>query len=203
MKQVLALLAALAAAACLTACTAGTNGSSSGAAAGQSSAAQSSQQAADGIKTGLGSVISLKKSAGATAETGPAAQADVTMCAASFDSSGKIVSVQFDMAQCRVAFDKEGAVTTDLAAGVRTKRQIGDDYGMKAASGIQKEWYEQADALQHWMVGKTVEQVTGMKTVEKDEAHPKVPDEQDLKSSVTISVGDFLEALQDAYNNAR
>jgi hypothetical protein len=36
-----------------------------------------------------------------------------------------------------------------------TKRGKGDAYGMKAASSIKKEWYEQADAFDSYAVGKT------------------------------------------------
>lgn len=75
---------------------------------------------------------------------------------------------------------------------------------MKAASSIGKEWYEQAEALEAWCVGKTVAEVVGMPTYDKgDGHHTQVPDDVDLKSGCTIDVGSFLEAIQAAANNAK
>ena len=60
------------------------------------------------------------------------------------------------------------------------------------------EWYEQAAALEEYMIGKTVTEVLEMPTVERDASHTAVPDVEELKSSVTITVGDYLEALEKA-----
>ena len=53
------------------------------------------------------------------------------------------------------------------------------------------------------MTGKTVDEVLGMKVYEKDADHPRVPDEEDLKSSVTISIGPQLDALKKAYDSIK
>lgn len=152
-------------------------------------------------KTGVGIVITLDDSRGATEEKPARAQAEVTVCAASFEEDGKIVSVRFDVAEPGVDFDKEGALTTDLTEAIETKRQQGDAYGMKGVSGIGKEWYQQVDALEEWMVGKSAEEVLGMKTSTQNES--EYADEADLTSSVTIAVGEFLDALQAAYDDAQ
>ena len=81
---------------------------------------------------------------------------------------------------------------------------LGDGYGMKAASGIGKEWFEQAEALEDWCVGKTVEEVVTMPTYDKgDGRHTQVPDDVDLKTGCTIDMGSFLNALQEAADNAK
>ena len=69
---------------------------------------------------------------------------------------------------------------------------------MKGVSGIGKEYFEQAKALTDWMTGKTVEEVLAMPTYERDANHTACPDVEDLKSSVTITVGDYLKALEEA-----
>ena len=75
---------------------------------------------------------------------------------------------------------------------------------MKAASGIGKEWFEQAEALEDWCVGKTVEEVVTMPTYDKgDGRHTQVPDDVDLKTGCTIDMGSFLNALQKAADNAK
>ena len=143
-------------------------------------------------KTGLGTVVSLAKSTSATADAEGLAQTDNVMLAATFDETGKIVGVVIDTAQIKINVDAKGAVTTDTAAELKTKNELGDEYGMKKASGIGKEWYEQAAALAQWMIGKTVDEVSGMALTEG------VPADADLASSVTIHVTDYIAALQKA-----
>ncbi len=74
---------------------------------------------------------------------------------------------------------------------------------MKKVSEIEKEWYEQAEALQEWMVGKTVDEITGLKVKERDENHKAVPDVPELTSTVTMTVEDYLEVVQRAFDNKR
>lgn len=152
--------------------------------------------------TGLGSVTSVSVTP-ATAEKAGSVSVNTTMCAVTLDDAGKIVAVRFDVVQPKGAFDAAGAAA-DFDAAPKTKVEKGEEYGMKVASAIGKEWFEQAAALEDWCVGKTVEEVCGMKTFDRgDGHHTMVPDEADLKSSVTVSVGDYLEALKKAAANAK
>lgn len=164
---------------------------------------------ADGAiaKLGLGQITTIGKSRdlGKDAdgkEILPLGQVDTIMVAAGFDKDGKVVSVTIDNAQTKVDFDAALQVTSDLAAEGKTKVELGADYGMIKGSAIGKEWFEQIAELEKWMVGKTIEEVVGMKTVEKDASHPAVPDEAELTSLVTVSVEGYLAALEEAYNNA-
>jgi len=74
---------------------------------------------------------------------------------------------------------------------------------MKVASAIGKEWFEQIDALEKYSVGKAAKDVIGMATYKKDDAHTAVPDVAELKSSCTMTVGDYLLALEKAVANAK
>jgi len=156
-------------------------------------------------KTGLASIISIEKSKDVSTKDGaPVAgltQSDVIMAAVTIGDDGKIISVDIDTAQVKVNFDATGKVTTDKTAMLKTKRELGDAYGMKAASGIKKEWYEQMNALETWMVGKTIEQVKAMKVVDSDGS--KIADEADLKTSVTVGVEDFIAVVEKAVANAK
>lgn len=155
------------------------------------------------VLTGFGTDISVKSSKNVSADAQALAQADVIMAAVSVDEGGKILDVKFDTAQSKINFDDKGNLVTDTSVVQQTKKELGDQYGMKKASGIGKEWYEQIAALEQWMKGKTVEQVMAIKTVQRDEGHPAVPDEADLTSSVTISVDGFLRALDKASKSAK
>ena len=158
-------------------------------------------------KFGLGQNISIAKSkdAGVDAngkEVLATAQADVTIAAVGFDKDGKVASVSIDVAQTRVAFDKDLIVTSDKTAEVKTKKDKGADYGMLKASGIKKEWFEQMAAFEEWMIGKTVEEIKGLKVKEVDPTHKNVPDVPELTSSVTITVESYIAAVEEAWANA-
>lgn len=153
--------------------------------------------------SGLGSVTTMS-GAGAEADKAGSVTINTTMCALELDDAGKITAVSFDIAQNKVGFDATGALTGGLTGEHPTKKELGDGYGMKAASGIGKEWFEQAEALEDWCVGKTVEEVVTMPTYDKgDGRHTQVPDDVDLKTGCTIDMGSFLNALQKAADNAK
>ena len=152
--------------------------------------------------TGLGSVTSVSVTA-ATADKAGTASVNTTMCAVTLDDEGKIVAIKFDVVQPKGAFDATGAAA-DFNAAPQTKKELKDGYGMVKASAIGKEWYEQAAALEAWCIGKTVDEVLGMPTFDRgDGHHTMVPDDADLKTGCTITVGDYLKALEKAAADAK
>jgi uncharacterized OB-fold protein len=155
------------------------------------------------VKLGLGSVTSTAKSrdADVDSETAARAQADTTIAAVAFDKDGKIVAVSIDVAQVQINFDADMKVASDKEAPILTKKELGPKYGMIGRSEIGKEWYEQIAALEDWMIGKTIEEVKALKVKERDAAHTHVPDVPELTSSVTITVQDYLAAVEKAWNN--
>ena len=153
------------------------------------------------VKTGLGNKVSIASSTDATADKAGLAQVDTTMAAVTFDSKGKILNLTIDTAQTKVNFSKEGKITTDKAAEQKTKVELGNDYGMKKASKLGKEWFEEIADLQKWMIGKTIDQVKSMKV--KEVEGKKVTDEADLTSKVSIGVEDYLYVVEEAFKNAK
>jgi hypothetical protein len=164
-----------------------------------------------GERVGLGVKASIAKSKDYNPdqdgkEVLPVAQADVTMSAIALNSDDQVVGSIVDTAQVKVNFDKDGKITNDREAELKTKHELKEDYGMKTVSekiGIGKEWYEQMNSFQEWMIGKTKDEITSLPTKEKDEAHPTVPDTPELASTVTIDVGTYIEATEEAIDNAR
>ena len=154
---------------------------------------------APSLKLGLGMKVN-PKSSNASADADGSSQFDVTACAVTLDSNGKVVGVSWDVAQCKAAVTAAGKVT--VADSIQTKKELKEGYNMKPASAIGKEWYEQIDALEKYSVGKTPADVTGMKVIEAN-GHTNVPDVEDLKSSCTMSCGDFFETLTKAAANAK
>lgn len=151
-------------------------------------------------KTGLG-IVPEAKVVDAADGKGASFQMDTSFMVVALDENDTVLAAYLDVAQQKVAFDAEGKVSgeTDL----RTKIEKGDDYGMRGVSSIGKEVGEQYIAFTQWMVGKTTEEISGMATYERDESHTAVPDVEDLKSSVTITVGSYLEAFNKAVEAAK
>jgi hypothetical protein len=162
----------------------------------------------DAVKLGLGHEISIAKSKdyaaaeGDKAEVLPVAQVDTVMAATAFDKDGNVVGTIIDNAQIRVQFDAQGKVTNRDAV-LKTKKEIGDEYGMGAVSSINKNWHEQMAEFEKWMVGKSVAEITGLKVKVRDDAHQNVPDVPELTSLVTITVEEYLAAVAEASANAR
>ncbi len=150
------------------------------------------------VKTGLAVITSADKSKDATAEAEGLVQADSTAVAVLVDDKGIIVNCIIDAIQPKIKFSAAGELTTDMATVFVSKKELGDAYGMKKNSGIGKEWFEQAKALEDYVIGKTLEQVKGI-TLNEEGA----PTSADLSSSVTISISDYLAALEKAVNQAQ
>ena len=152
-------------------------------------------------QTGLGIVNNIGSSKNATADAEGLAQSDVTAAAVTVDSKNTIVSISFDVVQTKVKFDNTGTITTDLATEFKTKRELQDDYAMRGSSPIGKEWFEQAEALEKYAMGKTVADFLAMPTTENE--HGTVPATDDLTSSCTMAVSDFLAATEKAAANLK
>lgn len=148
------------------------------------------------VKTGLAVLPSL--SASASGEGDGAAQADILLVAVTVDDDGVIDSCIIDSIQAKIGFNAQGALTTPLDTAFATKLELGDDYGMRAASPIGKEWNEQANALAGYVAGKTVDELKGIAL--DDSGH--AVDEPDLTASVTIGISDLLEGVEAAVANA-
>lgn len=146
-----------------------------------------------GDKLGLGTMTTIAKSADATAEKDGQAQAYSYYTVVTTGADGKITSCIVDATQGTVKFNAAGKITSDITAEVKSKNELGDAYGMKKASGIQKEWNEQAAAFAQYVVGKTVAEVKGIALNEKG-----APAGADLTASVTVSVGDIITAIEKA-----
>jgi len=124
------------------------------------------------------------------------------------DSSGKIRSVFFDSIYLQECGTR-GVIST--CKNVTSKQALGDDYGMKPVSLIEKEWYEQVNAF-----GDKVVQEQGLEWLEfkfKDTngnitaTKPDNTDENDKiytdsVAGVTIVVDNLSRLINDALKQA-
>lgn len=141
----------------------------------------------------LSTTPSIKSSVSATADKAGTAQLDADIVALT-KKDGKITSCYLDSLQAKVAFDSKGVITTDLTAAVKTKNELGADYGMVAWGGAKAEWDAQAAAFAQYVTGKTAAEVAGIAITETT----KPADGTDLAASVTITIGGFQALIAKA-----
>ena len=77
-----------------------------------------------------------------------------------FDENNIIKKVYIDEVQSKIYFDSNGQIVNKDNNEIRSKRELGNEYGMKAASGIGKEWFEQVNSLENWLVGKNISEIS-------------------------------------------
>ncbi|MBR6807746.1 MAG: hypothetical protein IKM46_05110 [Clostridia bacterium] len=116
----------------------------------------------------------------------------LTTAAVSFDDDGKVVSCRLDAADIEVSYTSEGKAVP--MENYSTKRQLGDSYGMKAA-GAKAEWYEQANAFEKLIRGKTTDEI---KALVADNGYGT---DDVISAGCTISVEDFVMAIVNASKN--
>ncbi|MCM1114037.1 MAG: hypothetical protein NC397_00915 [Clostridium sp.] len=143
------------------------------------------------VKTGLAVISEIMADEYNPSDT--ALEIDSVAAAVTVGADGKIVDVKIDEAQTKPDLTKDDGNVTDL----RTKLEKKEDYAMKAASPIQKEWYEQVAAFETWAKGKTADEV---KAGVGDDGYAT---DADLKAGCTIKSNGFAEAVAKAVASAQ
>ena len=108
-------------------------------------------------------------------------------------ADGKVTSCIIDASQakCTIA---DGKFTVEKGA-FKSKKELGDDYAMKSASPIGKEWYEQAAAYEQWCIGKTADEIKGCYGEDMSAS------DADLKAGCTITISAIADNTAKAINS--
>ena len=146
------------------------------------------------VKFGAGVYVGAPSAADATEDKDGSGKVDVTVAAVTVDKNGKIVSCDLDTASTTVTFTADGKAVA--AEDLKTKRELGNDYNMVAYGGAAKEWFEQADAFESVVIGKTLDEVKAL-VVDGYKGNDDV-----VKAGCTIGISDFVGAVEKAYNAA-
>lgn len=137
----------------------------------------------DALKLVQYSDMSKSKDAAETAD----GQAQVYAHVGAFTLNGDVItSCTIDAVQATVTFNAQGQITSDVTAPVQSKNVIKEGYGMKAISGIGKEWYEQTAAFCQFITGKTLNEAIAIAVN---------PAETDVNTSCTIGTDAFLQLI--------
>ena len=139
---------------------------------------------------GLGLSTAMSSSKLPTADEAGLVQTDTTYAAVTYDKDGKITSTLLNCTQAKMDVTTEGVVTAQ-GDTIVPKMEQGDDYGMRPASPIGKEWNEQANAFAAYLTGKTAAEVSAIGVTGEHSA----PDVADLAASCTMNVVAFIDAV--------
>ncbi len=116
-----------------------------------------------------------------------------TVATVVMDSDGKIVDCKIDTFDNSVGIEGGKLNADDLTKTFKTKYELGNDYAMKQYSGIQKEWFEQADFFADYVEGLDADGVAALANTAKDDSV--------LRSGCTIDVSEFIKAVVAACND--
>ncbi len=149
---------------------------------------------ASALKFGAGVYSSTPATTDATEDKEGTGKIDVTVAAVTVDAEGKIVACALDTASSTVKFTTDGKAVANEE--FKTKYELGNDYNMVAYGGATKEWFEQADAFETLVAGKTLDEVKAL-VAEENKGNDDV-----IAAGCTIMINEFVAAIENAYNAA-
>ena len=152
-----------------------------------------SEQPEATLKMGMGVYTATPTTTDATEEKDGQGKVAITAAVITVDADGKVVACQLDTADLTVKFTADGkAVASD---GFKTKYEQGKDYNMVTYGGAAKEWFEQADAFETVVVGKTLAEIKAL-VAEGNKGNSDV-----IGAGCTIMVNEFVGAIEKAFAN--
>ncbi len=121
-------------------------------------AADSEASAKDTVNVGITAKATAKN---ATEEANGSVKVEIAVAGAAVNG-GKATAMVSEAVDATVEFTTAGELVTDTTVAPKTKRELGDSYGMVAYGGAAKEWYAQADAFDAICVGKTSTEIAAL-----------------------------------------
>lgn len=145
------------------------------------------------VKFGAG-VYSTLSTADVTEDSNSSGTLDAAFAAVLVDADGKIVACELDAVKMETAFSADGKVTAVADKDLKSKYEQGSEYGMSAYGMV--EWYEQADALEQQIIGKTLNEVKAL-VVDGGKGTDAVQ-----TAGCTITINELVLAVEKAVGNA-
>ena len=145
------------------------------------------------LKFGLGVYTAPASATSAEEDVNGKGTVAITAAAITVDADGKVVACDLDTADIAVAFTSEGkGIAND---GFKTKAEQGKNYNMVTYGGAAKEWYEQADAFETLVAGKTLDEIKALVAAENKGT------EEVVNAGCTIMIHEFVKAIEIAFDN--
>ena len=116
------------------------------------------------------------------------AQVDITVTALTLDADDRVTGAIADVTEPALTVSVDGTVSAPEL--VKTKLEQGDQYGMRGASALDKEWYEHSEGWCDYLKGRTRAEVASI---------PDDGSDADLAAVCTISVTELQKAALAAF----
>ena len=120
-------------------------------------------------------------------------------CSSKMEGSAQVTQDNGEITTAKVILKdnkiQEVSIDETVADVDKTKKQLQNSYGMKQASSIGKEWYEQVLFFEDYV------KTHGIENIKTDEKGKSV--NEDLKPGCTIRVDTFIEAIKQAEMDAK
>ena len=116
------------------------------------------------------------------------AQVDITVTALTLDANDRVTGAIADVTEPALTVSADGTVSAPEL--VKTKLEQGDQYGMRGASALDKEWYEHSEGWCDYLKGRTRAEVASI---------PDDGSDADLAAVCTISVTELQKAALAAF----
>lgn len=138
----------------------------------------------DSLKTGIALDTRLDESDDSSAKF------NIHISSVTVDEKNKVVACAIDGINTEIRFDENGRILTSTDSEIKTKNDLGNDYGLASVSSIGKEWNEQAEFFAKSCIAKTAEEIEGISS-------------SDIKAGCTISIDPFAMVVSGAVENAK
>lgn len=108
------------------------------------------------------------------------------------EASGTYQNEKGETTSAKLILDQENIIDVELdeTTGDTTKKTLGDEYHMKEASSIGKEWKDQVQFLETYIKQNGIQNI---KLNEEGKA-----ENEDILTGCTISIDGFLKAIENA-----
>ena len=120
-------------------------------------------------------------------------------CSSAKEGSASVTGSNGDVTTATLKVDGEKitsvSIDTKQKDSDKTKKELKEQYNMKKASPIKKEWYEQVLTLENYIKENGVDAI-------KLNNEGKATNE-DLVTGCTISISDMVDAVKEAQKNAK
>ena len=150
---------------------------------------------AEELKLGLGIYSYFKSATDATEDTNGAGTVVLNAAAVLVDANGKVVKCDIDTLEASVAYTADGKYVAP--SEFLSKREQGNDYNMIAYGGAAKEWFDQVDAFEKAIVGKTVGEIKALVATDNKGT------QEVITAGCTIKINEFVLAIEKATINAK
>ncbi len=132
---------------------------------------------------------------------GSNSEIELTAAMVAFDHDGRIVDARIDAVEVKMEVIDQTIKVKGLTSDgeMKTKLELGKDYGMVDSGMSKAEIDTQIEAFASWSVGKTIPEIKSYTEEKVSNGQKTLYLKNNTISNCSVSVGDFIAAMENAY----